>query len=119
MITSIAHSSSDDSSATLLKINSPQEYHFISKDKKTANSMANNSDFIKKNNFLKREDSEKEAPPSIKQITKNAVDTIIPTPKMQREQTETGRNHHSFSQKYPHIKGHPFSSTSPHTTGTK
>ncbi len=119
MTTSIAHSSSDHGSVTPLKVYSPQEYHFTSKDKEPANPKATNSDFIKKDNSSKREDSHKEDPPSIKQITKTALDTIMPTPKMQREQTEIVKNHHPFSQINPHAKSHPLSSTPPHTTGIK
>ena len=119
MTTSITHSSSDHGSVTPLKVHFPQEYHFIPKDKETANLKAFNSDFIKKNNFPQRKGSEKEDLPSIKQITKTAVDIIMPTPKMQREQVENTRNHNPFSQINPHAKSHPLSLTPPRTTGTK
>jgi hypothetical protein len=119
MATSIAHSSSDHGSVPPLKVHSLTEYHFIPKNKETASPKASNSDFIKKNNFPQRKGSEKEDPPSIKQITKTAVDSIMPTPKMQREQVENTKNHHPFLQINPYAKNHPLSSTPPHTTGIK
>ena len=109
----IAHSASNHKAVTLLKIEPSKKDHFVTKNEKTINSKINNFDFIKKDNYKKEE------LPSIKQITKKAVDTIMPTPKIQREQTELGKNNHPFSQIQPQTKGHPFSSTSPHTTGIK
>ena len=120
MITaSIAHSSPNYRSAILLKGHPSQKYNFAIKDKKTAHLKAESSDIIKKNKYHNREDLHKKDLPTIKQITKTAVDTVMPTPKMQREQAEIIRNHHPFSQIQTHIKNHSPSSTLPYTTGIK
>lgn len=106
--TTIANQPSTIDSTVSSKMGSSQEYLFTHDDKdmpdtsKVYNSAYNNKDI-----------SEEKTLPSGKQLAKNAVDVLISTPKMEREQIQTG-SYHGFNHNHV-IHSQPF----PHQTGTK